>query len=70
MLFVDKLILIYIIEKFIFESCFDVILVVCLVDWVSYIEDIIKKYIIDECVYVVVGGVDCNEILMSGINYI
>ncbi|WP_440311173.1 IspD/TarI family cytidylyltransferase [Lactiplantibacillus plantarum subsp. plantarum] len=70
LLLADKPILIHTIEKFTLESRFDAILVVCPADWVSHTEDIIKKYITDERVHVVVGGADRNETLMSGINYI
>ena len=52
----DKPILIHTIEKFVLESRFDAILVVCPADWLSHTQDLIKKYISDERVHVVTGG--------------
>ena len=65
-----KPILIHTVEKFVLESRFDAILVVCPADWLSHTQDLIKKYISDERVHVVTGGSERNETLMKGIDYI
>ncbi|ETY74374.1 2-C-methyl-D-erythritol 4-phosphate cytidylyltransferase [Lactiplantibacillus fabifermentans] len=66
----DKPILIHTIEKFVLESRFDAILVVCPADWLSHTQDLVSKYVSDERVHVVTGGSERNETLMKGIEYI
>ncbi|BDZ30911.1 2-C-methyl-D-erythritol 4-phosphate cytidylyltransferase [Lactiplantibacillus sp. WILCCON 0030] len=66
----DKPILIHTIEKFVLESRFTAILVACPQDWLSHTQDLIKKYITDDRVQVVIGGAERNETLMNGIAYI
>ncbi|AVK63042.1 2-C-methyl-D-erythritol 4-phosphate cytidylyltransferase [Lactobacillus sp. CBA3606] len=66
----DKPILIHTIEKFVLESRFDAILVVCPADWLSHTQDLVSKYVHDERVHVVTGGSERNETLMKGISYI
>ncbi|MFB9770459.1 IspD/TarI family cytidylyltransferase [Lactiplantibacillus modestisalitolerans] len=65
-----KPILIHTVEKFVLESRFDAILVVCPADWLSHTQEIIRKYISDQRVHVVTGGNERNETLMKGINYL
>lgn len=66
----DKPILVHTLEKFIFENRFAAILVVCPVDWLSYTQDLVKKYVSDPRVHVVSGGAERNDTLMKGIEYI
>lgn len=66
----DKPILIHTIEKFVLERRFDAIIVVCPIDWLSHTNELIKKYIHDKRVQVVVGGSDRNDTLMKGIDFI
>lgn len=64
-------IIIYMVEKFLLNDCFDKILIVLFKEWINYIKDILKKFIgQDDCLVVVEGGSDCNEFIMSGICYI
>ncbi|SFB21076.1 MULTISPECIES: 2-C-methyl-D-erythritol 4-phosphate cytidylyltransferase [unclassified Bacillus (in: firmicutes)] len=67
----DKPIIIHTIEKFMLNSKFDKILIVSPNEWINYTKDIIKKYIGNNDLLVVVeGGRDRNESIMNGIQYI
>ncbi|MFC6181585.1 IspD/TarI family cytidylyltransferase [Lactiplantibacillus daowaiensis] len=66
----DKPILIHTVEKFVLESRFAAILIVCPADWLSHTKEIVHRYIHDDRVKVVTGGAERNETLMQGINYL
>ena len=65
-----KPIIIHTLEQFLMCSKFSKILVACPKDWVSYMEDLLKKYIPDSNVIVIEGGSTRNETIMNGCRYI
>ncbi len=67
-----KPIIIHTLEKFCNHGGFKKIIVLCPSKWVSYAKDIIQKYLVDytNCIVVINGGVNRNDTIMSGINYI
>ncbi|WP_148630580.1 2-C-methyl-D-erythritol 4-phosphate cytidylyltransferase [Bacillus sp. E214] len=67
----NKPIIIHTIEKFMLNDRFDKILVVTPKEWINHTKDIIRKFIGENNLIVVVeGGKDRNESIMSGIRYI
>lgn len=67
----NKPIIVHTIEKFMMESRFERILVLCPQDWIEYTEGIIEKYIpMQERIVVLAGGNTRNETLMNAIRYI
>lgn len=69
----NKPILIHTIEKFVLQPRFKKIIVVVLPEWIQYSSDLIAKYfghIELDRIILVEGGVDRNETLMRGIDYI
>lgn len=66
-----KPIIIHTIEKFVVHPGMDEVLVLAPKAWVSYTQDIIRKYIPDSVnVIVLAGGETRNETIMNGIRYI
>lgn len=66
-----KPIIIHTIEQFMMEQRINKIIVCCPKNWVSYMQDLLKKYIPDENNIVVVeGGSTRNETIMNGCKYI
>ncbi|ASN59593.1 2-C-methyl-D-erythritol 4-phosphate cytidylyltransferase [Latilactobacillus curvatus] len=69
----DQPIIIQTIEKFLMNSNFDGIIVVVSGDWINYTMDLIKKYFSSndlKSIFLVQGGVDRSETLMSGLRFI
>ncbi|VDG19432.1 IspD/TarI family cytidylyltransferase [Lactiplantibacillus mudanjiangensis] len=66
----DKPILIHTVEKFVLESRFEAILIVCPPAWLAHTQAIVKRYLHDDRVKVVTGGADRNDTLMHGIAYL
>ncbi len=66
-----KPILIHTIEQFMLNTQVDKILVCCPKQWMSYTEDLVKKYIpMKDKVVVVQGGASRNETILNGCKYI
>lgn len=66
-----KPVIIHTIEKFVVHPGFDKILVLSPKAWVSYTQDIIRKYIpVSDQVTVLAGGETRNETIMNAIGYI
>lgn len=71
MMLADKPIIIHTIEQFVINKDIDKIIVCTPKNWISYTEDLIKKYIPNsEMVEVVEGGSNRNESLMNGCRFI
>lgn len=69
----DKPILIHTVEKFLLQSRFEKVIIVCPEPWISHTKDILKKYIVAsflDKVAVCAGGKDRNGSIMNGIKYI
>lgn len=66
-----KPIIIHTVEKFVVHPAFEKIIVLTPRAWVSYTQDIIRKYIpVNEKIVVLCGGETRNETIMNGIRYI
>ncbi len=66
-----KPIIIHTIEQFMIEQRINKIVVCCPKNWISYMQDILKKYIPEENNIVVVeGGATRNETIINGCKYI
>lgn len=65
-----KPIIIHTIEQFLINSKFSKILVACPKDWVSYMNDLLDKYLPNSKVIVIEGGTTRNETIMNGCKYI
>ena len=66
----EKPIIIHTIEQFLISANIDEIVVAVPQNWVSYTEDIIKKYCDNPKIYVIQGGAIRNETIMNICNYI
>jgi 2-C-methyl-D-erythritol 4-phosphate cytidylyltransferase len=67
----SKPIIIHTIEKFTLQSEFELILVSVPQDWISYTEDILKKYhVSDDRIRVISGGEERNDTLDNALKYI
>ncbi|MDO5156171.1 MAG: 2-C-methyl-D-erythritol 4-phosphate cytidylyltransferase [Eubacteriales bacterium] len=67
----NKPIIIHTIEKFVMNTSFENVLVLCPKQWVKHTQDLIKKYLINaERVVVLEGGSTRNETIMNSIAYI
>ncbi|WP_163652510.1 2-C-methyl-D-erythritol 4-phosphate cytidylyltransferase [Listeria sp. PSOL-1] len=66
----DKPIIVHTVEKFILNARFEKIFVASPKEWMNHTEDILNKYIKDERVIVIEGGMDRNETIMSGIRFV
>ncbi|XRJ96723.1 IspD/TarI family cytidylyltransferase [Latilactobacillus sakei] len=68
-----KPIIIHTIEKFLLHSEFEKLIVVLSPDWINYMNDLVNKYFTEQeimRILLVQGGVDRNQTLMNGLNYI
>ena len=66
-----KPIIIHTIEQFMLEQRIQKILVCCPKNWITYVQDLLKKYLPeDNNVVVVEGGSTRNETIMNGCRYI
>ena len=66
-----KPIIIHTIEQFLIEQRISKILVCCPKNWITYVQDLLKKYLPeDNNVVVVEGGSTRNETIMNGCRYI
>lgn len=67
----SKPIIVHTIEKFILQSEFELILVSVPQDWISYTEDVLKKYnILDNRIRIISGGAERNDTLDNALKYI
>lgn len=67
----SKPIIIHTIEKFILHAEFELILVSVPTDWISYTEDIVKKYgVSDSRICIISGGAERNDTLDNALRYI
>ncbi|AGY45236.1 2-C-methyl-D-erythritol 4-phosphate cytidylyltransferase [Lactococcus lactis subsp. lactis] len=67
----SKPIIIHTVEKFILHKSFEFILISVPEDWISYMEDILNKYNIeDERIRVICGGKERNDTLDNALKYI
>lgn len=67
----SKPIIIHTIEKFILHSEFELILISVPDDWISYMEDILNKYNVqDKRIRVISGGKERNDTLDNALKYI
>lgn len=66
----EKPIIIHTIEQFLISANIDEIVVAVPQNWVSYTENIIKKYCDNPKIYVIQGGAIRNETIMNICNYI
>lgn len=67
----DKPIIIHTLEQFYLSNYIDKIIVAVPKDWFEYMNDIIKKYMIDyESIDIIIGGVDRNSTIMNICNHI
>jgi len=67
----SKPIIIHTIEKFILHAEFELILVSVPTDWISYTEDIVKKYgVSDSRIRIISGGAERNDTLDNALRYI
>ena len=67
----EKPVVIHTIEQFLMNPRFDKILVCCPKEWISYTNDLIKKYIASaEKIVVVEGGANRNDTIANGCKYI
>lgn len=67
----SKPIIIHTIEKFILHAEFELILVSVPTDWISYTEDIVKKYgVSDSRIRIISGGAERNDTLDKALRYI
>lgn len=67
----EKPILIHTIEQFIINKKIDIILVCVSTEWISYTQDILKKYGVNlERIEIVAGGVTRNETIINGCKFI
>lgn len=65
-----KPILVHTVEKFIINSRFEKVIVLCPKQWISYTKDLLEKYIPGNQVVVIEGGSRRNETIMNAIAYI
>ena len=65
-----KPIIIHTVEQFLINAKFSKILVACPKDWVSYMNDLLEKYLPNSNVIVIEGGTTRNETIMNGCRYI
>ena len=66
-----KPIIIHTIEQFLLDQRINKIIVCCPKNWISYMQDTLKKYIPEENnIIVVEGGTTRNESIMNGCKYI
>lgn len=66
----SKPIIIHTIEQFIVSALFNKIIVCCPKDWITYMNDLLDKYIPNNDIVVVEGGSTRNETIINGCNYI
>lgn len=66
----EKPIIIHTIEQFLISTNIDEIVVAVPQNWVSYTEDIIKKYCDNPKIHIIQGGATRNETIMNICNYI
>ena len=67
----DKPIILHTLEQFLINPKFDKIIVVCPKEWISYFNDLLKKYEIgEEKIDVVAGGSNRNESVINGCIFI
>ncbi len=67
----SKPIIIHTIEQFLINGKFNKILVCCPKNWITYMQDLLKKYDLDNGdIVVVAGGSTRNETIMNGCKYI
>lgn len=66
-----KPIIVHTVEKFIINSRFDKVIVLCPAQWISYTKDLLRKYLPENSdVVVIEGGKIRNETIMNAIRYI
>ena len=65
-----KPIIIHTIEQFLISSKFSKIIVCCPKDWITYMNDLLEKYLPNHDIDVVVGGKTRNETIMNGCKFI
>jgi len=66
----SKPIIIHTIEQFMVSAKFGKIIVCCPKDWISYMSDLLDKYLPNSDINVVVGGSTRNETIMNGCKFI
>lgn len=67
----DRPIILHTLEQFLINPKFDKIIVVCPKEWISYFNDLLKKYEVDEeRIDVVAGGSNRNESVINGCIFI
>lgn len=66
----NKPIIIHTLEQFIINSSIDKIIVCCPKDWITYMKDLLDKYLFSDKVEVVEGGPTRYETLINGCKYI
>ena len=67
----NRPIIIHTIEKFCINDKFKEVIVLCPEEWISYTEDLIRKYIpVSNRIKVIVGGTTRNDTIINAINYI
>ena len=66
----EKPIIIHTIEQFLISTSIDEIVVGVPQNWISYTEDIVKKYCDDSRIHVIQGGATRNETIMNVCTYI
>ena len=66
----EKPIIIHTIEQFLISTSIDEIVVAVPQNWISYTEDIVKKYCNDPKIHIIQGGTTRNETIMNVCNYI
>lgn len=66
-----KPILIHTLEKFVIQSQFEKVILLSPKQWITYTQDIVRKYIaLSDRIDVIEGGVTRNETIMNAIRYI
>lgn len=65
-----KPIIVHTVEKFIINSRFDKVIVLCPKEWITYTKDLIEKHLPGSDVAIIEGGARRNETIMNAISYI
>lgn len=68
--FYGKELIVYTLDNFQIHKEVDNIIIVCIKEWISYLEQIIKKYHINKVLNIVPGGATGQESIYNGLKYL
>lgn len=66
----EKPIIIHTVETFEKNNNIDELIIVCVEEWIDYVEDLVKEYNLKKVIAVIKGGRSAQYSLIEGINYI